>query len=264
MIDRFTRWPEAFPIPDIIAETVARKFFEEWITQYGAPTRITTDQGRQFEADLFQQLTHMTGTKRWRTTAYHRQANGMVEKLHRQLKAAIKCHETESWTKVLPVILMGIRAAWKEDLKATAAELVYGKPLRLPGQFLEERKDKGTDDMVGKLKKLMNGLRPSVVRHREKTTFIFKDLKTSPRVFVRHDIPSVALQAPYDGPYEVLSRNDKTFKLKIRGKAVQVSTDRLKPAYVLQEEAAEEKPEKEATRTTKSGHLSKPPIRFQI
>lgn len=264
MIDRFTRWPEAFPIPDITAETVARKIFEEWITRYGAPTRITTDQGRQFEADLFHQLTRMTGTKHWRTTAYHPQANGMVERLHRQLKAAIKCHETENWTKVLPVILMGIRAAWKEDLKATAAELVYGEPLRLPGQFLEERKDKGTDDMVGKLRKLMDGLRPSVVRHGEKATFIFKDLETSPRVFVRHDIPSRALEAPYEGPYEVLSRNDKTFKLKIRGKAVRVSTDRLKPAYVLQEEAAEEKPEKEAIRTTKSGRRTKPPIRFKI
>jgi len=63
------------------------------------------------------------------------------ETLHRQLKGALKPHETEKWTTVLPIILMGIRAAWREDLKweSTAAGLVYGEPIRLPGQFLVER-----------------------------------------------------------------------------------------------------------------------------
>ncbi|XP_071575188.1 uncharacterized protein [Temnothorax nylanderi] len=65
-------------------------------------------------------------------------ANGMVERFHRQMKAAIKCHETTDWTEVLPIVLMEIRAAWKEDLDATPAELVFGEPIRLPGQFLEE------------------------------------------------------------------------------------------------------------------------------
>jgi len=82
-------------------------------------------QGRQFEAELFQQLMQLTGTTHLRTTAYHPEANGLVERLHRQIKAAIKCHETEAWTTVLPIIMMGIRAAWKEDLKATSAELIF-------------------------------------------------------------------------------------------------------------------------------------------
>lgn len=58
--------------------------------------------------------------------AYHPQANCMVERFHRQLKAAIKCHKTEAWTEVLPVILLGIRAAWKEYIGATFAEMTYG------------------------------------------------------------------------------------------------------------------------------------------
>jgi len=70
------------------------------------PTRITTDQGRQFEAELFQQLMQLTGTTHLRTTVYHPEANGLVEKLHRQIKAAIRCHETEAWITVLPIIMM--------------------------------------------------------------------------------------------------------------------------------------------------------------
>ena len=116
-VDRFTRWPEAFPLENQEASTVARAFYEGWITRFGTPLRVTTDQGRQFESHLFKQLAVLTGTTQLRTTAYHPAVNGMVERLHRQLKAAIKCHQNNRWTEALPTVLLGIRAAWREDLQ---------------------------------------------------------------------------------------------------------------------------------------------------
>ncbi|XP_046406332.1 uncharacterized protein LOC124171233 [Ischnura elegans] len=123
-------------LDNISAETVSRALFQEWIARFGTPLRITTDQGRQFESDLFRQLNNICGISHLRTSAYHPAANGMVERLHRQLKSAIRCHDAEQWADMLPAILLGFPAAWKEDLQATSADLVYGASLRLPGEFL--------------------------------------------------------------------------------------------------------------------------------
>ncbi|GFV05315.1 transposon Tf2-9 polyprotein [Trichonephila clavipes] len=101
MIDRFSKWPEAQPLKDITAETVAEAFFSSWVSRFGTPAIFTTDRGRQFESSLFKVLSKLLGVQKCRTTGYHPQANGMIEELHRPLKSAIKCHTTERWTEVL-------------------------------------------------------------------------------------------------------------------------------------------------------------------
>lgn len=85
-IDRFTRWPEAIPLSDIKAETVAKAFYLNWISRFGCPIRLTSDQGRQFESDLFMELNKLLGTQKLRTTAFHPQANGMIERCTIHLK----------------------------------------------------------------------------------------------------------------------------------------------------------------------------------
>ncbi|GFX13175.1 retrovirus-related Pol polyprotein from transposon 412 [Trichonephila clavipes] len=89
-IDRFSCWMEAIPIPEITAEIVGRAFYEKWICRFGVPAKIVTDQGRQFEAELFRSIAAICGAKVAHTTSYHPQCNGKVERLHRTLKGAIK------------------------------------------------------------------------------------------------------------------------------------------------------------------------------
>ena len=137
-VDRFTRWPEAIPLTSITAEVVAQTFLTGWISRFGVPSTIVTDRGRQFESQLWTNLMSLLGSKRSRTTSYHPQTNGMVERFHRQLKAALKAQPNpDAWMDSLPLILLGIRTALKEDLNSTTAEMVYGTTLRLPGEFFD-------------------------------------------------------------------------------------------------------------------------------
>lgn len=92
-IDRYTSQPEVVPLPDITAETVAGAFYNVWIFRYSLPEKITTDQGRQFESDLFVLFTNLLGIKRTRITPYHPQTNRKIEHFYKTLKQALKAHE---------------------------------------------------------------------------------------------------------------------------------------------------------------------------
>ena len=127
IIDHFTRWPEAIPVADIRAPTVAQAFVHTWVSRFGVPSTVTTDCGWQFESALWQHLMQTLGSTHIRTTAYHLTSNGLIECFHHQLKALLRvCPNPSHWVNALPLVLLDVRTALKEDLGCSSAELVYG------------------------------------------------------------------------------------------------------------------------------------------
>jgi cleavage and polyadenylation specificity factor subunit 1 len=92
-VNPFTRWPEVVFISDITADTVTRALLTAWISRFGCPQTITTDQEIQSDSKLLQSLAKLCGIQLSRTATHHPEANGFMERFHRTLKAAIMCHE---------------------------------------------------------------------------------------------------------------------------------------------------------------------------
>ena len=178
----------------------------------------------------------MCGIHLSRTTPHHPAPNGLVEQLHHTLKSAIMCHVEEQWTEALPLVLLGIRTTYKEDLQSSAGELVYGEHLRVPSELLVPAAPKvEASTFIQQLRCHMDQLGPTpAARHASPATFIHKDLQDSTHVFLRHDAARRALEPPYSGKHKVIARTDKTLTIVVRDRQVKVSADQVKPAYILE------------------------------
>ncbi|XP_053734725.1 uncharacterized protein LOC128767052 [Synchiropus splendidus] len=256
VVDRTTRWPEAVPLSSTSTAEVARAFLFAWVARFGTPSDITSDRGSQFISELWSGLAKSLGTQLHRTTAYHPQSNGMCERFHRSLKASLRAALCDAnWVDRLPWVMLGLRSAPKEDLDASPAELVFGQPLRLPGEFLPEgpagfRCPMLTESFVA----------PVPVHHCFPQSFVPTKLATARFVFVRHDAHRSPLKPLYDGPFRVLERGDKCFVLDMGGRREHISLDRLKPAHFVTGEDVvpgqvprRGRPPAETSRTTVSG-----------
>ncbi|KAJ8916994.1 hypothetical protein NQ315_012909 [Exocentrus adspersus] len=195
------------------------------------------------------------------------------------------------WLKGLPQHIQGILAAHKDltlDKRADIADSV-AEAYRIHSNiseasssatsarmdYLESALSKALKELAA-IKQSLRELRPSSgAHHNKKHIFVFKDLANTTHVFVRHDSTRQPLQQPYNGPYEVKERRDRTFVVRINGQDKTISIDRLKPAFIVAEGLTTDltQPEdvsssptstaKEDQYTTRSGRQVRFPDRLQ-
>ena len=133
--DHFTKWSEAWAIPDQEAQTVAKTFVNQFVTRFGAPMMIHTDQGKNFESKLFKSMCKLLGVKKTRTSAYFPQANGQVERLNKTLSTMIASYVAENqhiWDENLAALMMAYRATPQESTGHTPNELMFGREVYMP------------------------------------------------------------------------------------------------------------------------------------
>jgi transposase InsO family protein len=234
IMDRTSRWPEAIPLNNTTTVDCANALFQGWVSRYGVPAVITSDRGAQFTSSLWAALCSLLNIQHNQTTAYHPQSNGMVERFHRRLKDALRARcAAANWVDHLPWVLMGLRAAPREDDGSTPAQEVFGTPLILPGQFLDSP-EIPPKLFLEQFSKTLSAAEHATTRHntaaaRQPPPRLPDDLARATMVFVRRDGHVPPLQPLYDGPYAVIRRSLHHFTLRIGDKVDKVSTLRLKP-----------------------------------
>ena len=240
-IDRTTQWPEAVPLRDSRADTVAKAFINTWIARFGVPEVVTSDRGAQFTSELWNKSLLRLGIMANTTTAYHPQSNGVVERFHRTSKNALRFMATGSkWVNAQPWVLLGLRNAPRDDTKTSTAETLFGTALRVPRMcFPASTSPEGSvQEQLQLARTNVRAFTPAVLNDKKfkHSPFMPKQLREARFVFVRNNnLAKAPLPSQYSGPFPVVSRNwkESTFVLQFpRGKDV-VSLSRLKAAEVL-------------------------------
>ena len=138
-VDHFTKWAEALPIRNHTAHTVAQVLFDNVFSRFGMPMRCLSDQGAEFESELFQQLCSLMGINKIRTTAYKPSTNAVVERFHRTLNSmlakVVSAHQRD-WCIHLPTVMAAYRASVHESTKFSPNRLMFGHENRMPADIV--------------------------------------------------------------------------------------------------------------------------------
>lgn len=137
--DYFTRYMEAYCLPDQQAETVAHTLVTEFIARYGTPLEIHSDQGRNFESDLFKKIMSLLSITKTRTVAYKPSGNGMIERFNGTLGKMIQkfvYNNKNSWDKYVSLLMAAYRSTPHPATGYTPNFLMFGHELNLPQDIL--------------------------------------------------------------------------------------------------------------------------------
>ena len=135
VIDYYTKWMEAFPLKHIHASDVAKKLVKEVFFRYGTPEHIHTDQGPQFESHLFQELCSLMDIHKTRTTPYHPQCDGLVERSNRTIQNILRTRVNASqkdWDTYLPSTVFAYNTSVHSVTEYTPYFLMFGREARTP------------------------------------------------------------------------------------------------------------------------------------
>ena len=133
--DYFTKFTEAFALPNHTALTVADKLVTEVVLRYGCMEQIHTDMGAEFESNLFKEMCRLLGVKKTRTNPYRPQSDAVVERFNRTLKQmlSIFCHENKhDWDVYLPYLMFAYRSSVHASTKHTPNFLMFGQEINCP------------------------------------------------------------------------------------------------------------------------------------
>ena len=253
IMDYFSKLVKVYPMPDQKAETVADCLLL-WVYDHGVPERLHSDQGRQFESAVFQELCRRLGIEKTRTTPYHPESDGMVERFMRTLKDVVSKFiepQGSDWDLKARAAAMAYNSSRHETTQHSPYFLVHGQEARLPADAMlrppapQVQVRSFIEDRARALQKAFNDVRTQS----KKAAAKMKEMYDKKAQEVRYEIgdkvwvsdPTAAaggkpkLGLPYKGPAIITKTyGDQSVVKKVQlqgGRVTKVHHNRLKPAF---------------------------------
>ena len=251
--DYFTKWIEAVALPNQEAKTVADAFVKEFVCRFGVPRRLFTDQGTNLQSALFKEVCKLLEIDQERTTPYHPQSDGLVERMNRSLEAMLSMFVSPSqrdWDHYLPFLMMAYRSAMQETTGYSPNMMMMGREAELPVDLVmgrpeeEERvhcETEYVENLSKKLETVHDFARVNIKLSSDRQKKYY-DHKAQLKQFHQGDAVwlhnparkkgiSPKLTRQWEGPYTVITRlSDVTYRIQLsaRSKPKIVHFNRLK------------------------------------
>jgi hypothetical protein len=262
--DWFTKWTEAYAIPNQEAATCAKYFVEQFICRFGTPRQVHTDQGTQFESVMFKEICRLLDIEKSRTTAYHPAGNGIVERFNRTLEAMLSKFVEEhqrDWDEYLPLLLLAYRSSVHESTRFSPNKMVFGREVAMPVDVVfglpPENEGQEITEHVAELRKRLEIVYEFSRENLRKACFQQKsnyDKRAKTKHYNVGDLVwlwtpsrrrgiSPKLQRFWKGPYAVVKHiSNVLYRLKIgKEKTAVVHFNRLKPHLMRNDVKTSEK-----------------------
>ena len=252
----FTKWVEAYAIPDQETETISRCLVDEFVCRFGVPHQLHSDQGRNFEARIIKDICNLLGTEKTRTTPYHPSSDGFVERFNRTMMEMVSkliepSRRQGDWDEKLQLVMLAYRSTPQTSTGESPHMLMLGREANMPIDVTMEKPlpdeyDNVTTDYVRNLRNNLSiayerarkHLKQSAMRQKshydkgargkkvEKGDFVWLSKKATKRGL------SPKLDTRWEGPYLVVKKlSDVVYRIQRngpRGILKVVHYDRLK------------------------------------
>lgn len=232
-VDHFTKWVEIRALESNDAQSIASFFYEDVICRHGVPEILTTDQGTEFINELLTILTNTYQIRHIKTTAYHPQGNGQVERTNKTIKDILaKCTPRDGdWSHYIHAAAYAVRVSKSASTNYSPAELLTGRKFRLPLDNRDQTPPEEVDvksyadqefDRILSIRSKAQGFIKTAQARQKKShdqaNLILKPLQIGdPVLLYRNMIEtswSAKLEPKWEGPYYVQSIKGTTHTLR--------------------------------------------------
>ena len=207
----------------------------EVISRFGAPERIHADQGQNFEAQLFKEMCNLFSIEKTRTTPYHPQSDGMVERMNRTIQDMLAKYVAEhqrDWGVHLPMVRMAYRSSVHSSTQYTPHYLLFGHEVRLPLDVMYGREPHQPEAASEYARNLRSTLEEAHERAREHLKTAQRrqkdyydrrvagdEIKVGDHVYLHFPViksgRTKKLHSPWHGPHVVVKKiSDVTYRIE--------------------------------------------------
>lgn len=240
--DLLTKYSLAIPLKTVTAVDIADAFINKFICRFGSPKTVLTDQGSNFINSLMRTVAKKFKITQCKTTAFHPQSNGSIERSHHVLIEYLKHYiENNNWDEWLPLATFSYNTSVHEGTRHTPHELVFGKRARLPSSspLESDTQDPTYIDYLFELQKKLATLQENAHTNLEEAKDRTKkyydrrmrahEYKAGDYVYLLKEPRKSKFDAQYTGPYRIIANlGNQNVKISIKGRAKVVHTNKLK------------------------------------